>query len=94
LISGLFAQASPTVSRIEAVNASAGSCRAHTNILKGGIEALAFGDRHLDEVVELLGAEALGAAQRDGVAKHRQPFLGPQIEVAEPHLLVISASRP
>src|SRR6266851_7792051 len=36
------------------------------DILKGGVEALAFGDRDLDQVIQLLGAQALGAPERDG----------------------------
>src|SRR5580698_5934347 len=58
------------------------------DVLKGRIEAFAFADRDLDQVVQLLGLEAFGAAQRDGVPEHRQAFLGPEVEVAEPHLLV------
>src|SRR5215468_1100502 len=58
------------------------------HVLEGGIEALAFADRHLDEVIELLGREPRRAAQGDGMAEHRQAFLGPQIEVPQPHLLV------
>src|SRR5205807_10116200 len=57
------------------------------DVLKGGIKTFAFGDRNFNEIIELLGAQAFGATQRDGVAKHRQAFLGPEVEMAEPHLL-------
>src|SRR5882757_10280569 len=42
------------------------------DVLKGGVEAFAFADRDLDQVVQLLGHEARGAAQWDSVAEHRQ----------------------
>src|SRR4051794_3486175 len=35
------------------------------DVLKGRVEALAFADRHFDQVVELLGLEAFGAPKRD-----------------------------
>src|SRR5471030_1036055 len=64
------------------------------DVLKVWVEALAFADRHFHEVVELLGLESLGAAQRDGVAEHWQAFLGPDVEMAEPHFFVDQGQQP
>src|SRR6185503_18444030 len=64
------------------------------DVLKGGIKALAFADRDFDQVVELLGLEAFGAPQRDGVPEHWQALLAPEIEVAEPQLLVDQGQQP
>src|SRR5580692_7758294 len=42
------------------------------DILEGGVEALALGDGHLDEIVQLLGPQAFGAPEGNGVPEHWQ----------------------
>src|SRR5437870_11053640 len=56
--------------------------------LEGRVEALAFGQGNIDEVLDLLGARHADAAQQHGVAEGGRGLAGREIEMAEPQPLI------
>src|SRR5438067_13662280 len=56
--------------------------------LEGRVEALAFGQRDINEVLDLLGAGGADAAQQHRVAKGRRGVAGGEVEMAEPHAFI------
>src|SRR5579872_291531 len=56
--------------------------------LEGRIEALAFGEGDIDEILDLLGAGGADATQQYRITKGRRGLAGGKIEMAEPHLFV------
>src|SRR6185369_16617001 len=56
--------------------------------LKGGEEALALGERHVDQVLDLLDGDPARAAQGHGMAEHRDAVVRGEVEMPEPHALV------
>src|SRR5216684_56849 len=56
--------------------------------LEGRVEALAFGEGDVDEVLDLLGARHADAAQQHGVAEGGRGLAGGEVEMAEPQALI------
>src|SRR5436190_20968338 len=56
--------------------------------LERRIEALAFREGDIDQILDLLGARGADAAQQYGVTERWGIIPGREIEMAEPHLFV------
>src|SRR5947207_10729351 len=56
--------------------------------LEGREEALALGERHVDQVLDLLDRDAARAAQGHRVAEHRHAVVRGEVKMPEPHALV------
>jgi hypothetical protein len=70
-----------------------GGLAAPDHQLKGRIEALAFDQRQLDQIFDLLGADAGHAAQQQGMAEHDRLFFGGDVEMPDPQPLVDAGEK-
>src|SRR3546814_1356957 len=56
--------------------------------LERRVEPLAFAERDVHHILDLFGRRTLGTPQQHGMTEDRQAVFRPEVEVAEPHLLV------
>ncbi len=85
---GRGAHASPEVSNIAASSASRALLPAQTTNWNAGEIALAGVERGAEQRLALLAGGFDAAGQHQRVAEHHDAFVGPEIEMADPQLLV------
>ena len=71
-----------------AVSASTGDLPPHDHELERRVEALALGDRDIDQVLHAARRSVGALAQQQRMAEHRQVLVRPEVEMPEPQLLV------